>query len=218
MCANLLNLEKDITLLERSGIPYLHVDIMDFNFVPNLTIGFDLLNQLDRFPMLKDIHLMVKDVEKAIDRIHLRPGNTISFHLESTTNIDYIIDKINAKGYRAGLVLSPETPVSAIEPYINKVALIYIMCVQPGYAGQQFINNSYKKVISLKGILNNMSSPPLIGVDGGIGFEQIREFDNLGVDIFVLGTSTLFKHNLALQLAKLESFTNSYHGYDIYSV
>lgn len=218
MCANLLNLERDITLLQRSDIPYLHVDIMDFNFVPNLTIGFDLLNQLERFPMVKDIHLMVKDVEKAIDRIHLPPGNTISFHVESTTNVDYIIDKINAKGYRAGLVLSPETPVSAIEPYIEKIALIYIMCVQPGYAGQQFISDSYRKVVSLKGILNNISSSPLIGVDGGIGFEQIRKFHNLGVDIFVLGTSTLFKDNLALQLAKLKSFTNSYQRNDIYSV
>jgi len=204
MCGNLLNLQNNLTLLEKYKFDMLHLDVMDLNFVPNLTLGFDMINKMNT-SISKDIHLMVKNVGLAVDRLKTKPTDYITFHIESGINIQKTVELVKQKA-KVGLAISPDTKVESLYPYLDTLNLILIMSVYPGFAGQKFIEKSYERAKTLMMKLKEQGKEMIVGVDGGIGFEQITKFNAIGVNMFVLGTSTLYKGDLEQNILKFEEF------------
>jgi ribulose-phosphate 3-epimerase len=190
--------------MEKYHFEMLHLDVMDLNFVPNLTLGFDMINKINS-SIPKDIHLMVKDVPLAVERLQTKPTDYITFHIESGVDIQKTIELVKQKA-KVGLAISPDTPVESLYPYVNKIDLILIMSVYPGFAGQKFIEKSYERLKTLMMKLKEQGRDMIVGVDGGIGFEQITKFNAIGVNMFVLGTSTLYKGDLEQNILKFEEF------------
>lgn len=193
MCANMFDFLNQLEILENNKFDFFHLDIMDLNFVPNLALNFDTVNLLNKYNTPKDIHLMVKDVPLALKNLKVRPGDYISFHVEASDSIDEVINFIKGMGANPGLVINPSTDLSRLYPYFSKVKLIHVMTVEPGFAGQPFIDYSYDRVKMLKAKIQESGNDIIIGVDGGIGFEQIEKFNICGANLFVLGTTCLFR-------------------------
>lgn len=194
MCADLLNMEKSIKELERAGIDYLHVDIMDGSFVPNITLGFDLINALKRITDIPlDVHMMVNEPSKFIDLMKLTENDILCVHNESEIHIARTLEKIKNKGIKAGLAINPATPVEALRYTSQLIDVALVMTVNPGFAGQKIVPFAQRKVKDTREFLNSLGYPEiLIEVDGNISPENGEKLSLVGADIFVLGTSALF--------------------------
>lgn len=192
MCGDLLNLSKDINVLKQHGIEYLHLDIMDGHFVPNITLGFDLVNAI-REP--KDIHLMVNRVDLAIERLELSPQDIVTFHVEAQGDAKEYVHSIKSKGAQAGIAINPDTPLSELLPLLSIVDHVLVMTVDPGFAGSQFRPVAVHKLKEIATLLEQEGRTVSLGVDGAIGHREIEELTMLGADHFVLGTTALFKNN-----------------------
>lgn len=194
MCADLLNMEKSIKELERAGIDYLHVDIMDGSFVPNITLGFDLINALKRITDIPlDVHMMVNEPSKFIDLMKLTENDILCVHNESEIHIARTLEKIKNKGIKAGLAINPATPVEALRYTSQLIDMALVMTVNPGFAGQKIVPFAQRKVKDTREFLNSLGYPEiLIEVDGNISPENAVKTSQAGADIFVLGTSALF--------------------------
>ena len=205
MCGDLLNLQRDIDLLAAGGFEYFHMDVMDLNFVPNITLGFDLINQLAKQPTPLDIHLMVNNVKLAVERLKSRPEDIITFHVEVPVDTVEMIDLIKQKS-KVGLSLSPDTPASTVEPFIKDLDLVLLMSVYPGFAGQPFQEKVYAKAKEVSEMAAEAGRKILINVDGGIGYEQIQKFSVNGANMFVLGTKSLYKGNMGEDIKRFNDF------------
>lgn len=206
MCADPLNLGYQLQILNKNKFDLFHIDIMDMNFIPNIALGFSVVKALNKFSTHKDIHLMVQNVPLTLKNIAVRTGDFISFHVETSTSIEDNIDSIRKLGARPGLVINPETAIEKIYPFLSFIDIIHIMTVNPGFSGQSFIHTSYDRVKQIKSIILSQNKRILLGVDGGIGYEQIGKLAQYGVDVFVLGTTCLFKSNFEKQVKKLLAF------------
>mgnify|MGYP002517765219 CR=1 FL=1 len=194
MCADLTNLIDSIKDLEKAGIDYLHIDIMDGSFVPNITLGFDLINAIKKVTDIPlDIHMMVNEPSKFIDRMNLSENDILCVHYESEIHIHRVLEMIKNKGCKAGLALNPQTPVENAEPLAEYIDMLLVMTVSPGFAGQKIFAGAQRKVEKARTLLNEwgLSGVP-IEVDGNISLENGRKLSLKGADIFVLGTSSLF--------------------------
>ncbi len=194
MCAELLNMEKSIRELERAEIDYLHVDIMDGAFVPNITLGFDLINALKKITDIPlDVHMMVNEPSKFIDLMKLSGNDILCVHSESEIHIARTLEKIKNKGIKAGLAINPATPVEAFRYTAELIDMALVMTVNPGFAGQKIVPFAERKVKDTRAFLDSLSHPEiLIEVDGNISPENGMKLSGQGADIFVLGTSALF--------------------------
>lgn len=206
MCADLLNLGYQTNILYQNGFDFFHIDVMDFHFVQNIALGFDIIRALKRIPVPKDIHLMVENVPVALKHIEVNSGDFISFHIETKSDIESNLKEIKKLGAKVGLVINPNTPLKTIYPFLSKVDLIHLMSVEPGFSGQPFQDFSYTRAQKLSFLISQQKRRILLGVDGGIGFEQIEKFHSLGVNIFVLGTTCLFTTHFEEQVAKFLVF------------
>lgn len=198
ICADLLDLRNQINLLASYGFNFLHLDIMDLHFVPNLTLGFDLVNQLSEFKIQKNVHLMVDRIEDAIARLKINKDDFITFHLEAESDHLKLINQIKSQA-KAGLAINPETPIEKIFPYLDKIDLVLLMSVKPGFSGQPFIPQTYERIKQLVNQVQKVPNNPLLSVDGGVGQEEILNLQKSGVDICVLGNALFngdFKTNL----------------------
>lgn len=203
MCADLLNLEGGIKKLEEAGIDYLHIDIMDGSFVPNITLGFDLINSIKKITKIPlDIHMMVDEPAKFIERINVNEDDIICVHYESEKHIHRTLEAIKNKGCKAGLALNPQTPVENAEPLAEYIDMLLVMTVSPGFAGQKMFAGAERKVEKARRLLNEwgLQNVP-IEVDGNISLENGRKLSLKGADIFVLGTSALFLKDKSLSQA-----------------
>lgn len=200
MCADLLNLEDAIKELEKAGIDYLHIDIMDGAFVPNITLGFDLINSIKKVTGIPlDIHMMVNEPSLFIDRMELTENDIVCVHYESEKHIHRTLEAIKRKGCKAGLAINPQTPVEIIEPLIEYIDMLLVMTVSPGFAGQKIFLGAGRKVEKARRLLNEWGySATEIEVDGNISLENGKKMSDCGANIFVLGTSSLFLKNKAL--------------------
>ena len=200
MCADLLNLENAIKELEKAGIDYLHIDIMDGAFVPNITLGFDLINSIKKVTDIPlDIHMMVNEPALFIDRMELTENDIVCIHYESERHIHRTLEAIKNKGCKAGLAVNPQTPVEVIEPLIEYIDMLLVMTVSPGFAGQKIFLGAGRKVEKARRLLNEWGySATEIEVDGNISLENGKKMSDCGANIFVLGTSSLFLKNKAL--------------------
>lgn len=194
MCADLLNLESSIRELEKAGVDYLHIDIMDGAFVPNITLGFDLINAIKRITDIPlDIHMMVEEPGRFIEGMKLSKNDIVCVHYESEKHIHRTLEMIKNKGCKAGLAINPQTPVECAEPLAEYIDMLLVMTVSPGFAGQKIFAGAQRKVEKARTLLNEwgLSGIP-IEVDGNISLENGRKLSLKGADIFVLGTSSLF--------------------------
>lgn len=203
MCADLLNLEKAIKELEKANIDYLHIDIMDGSFVPNITLGFDLINSIKKVTDIPlDIHMMVYDPQKFIERMNLTENDIVSVHYESDIHIHRTLELIKNKGCKAGLAINPGTPVESVKNLTEYIDMLLVMTVSPGFAGQKIFKGADKKVIEARKLLTQWGyADTLIQVDGNISLENGKKMYDSGADIFVLGTSSLFLKDKSLENA-----------------
>ena len=195
LSADFSKLGDDIKRLEDNGADMIHVDVMDGHFVPNLTIGPPVIKSLRKYTSLPfDVHLMIDPVHKYIKDYSDAGADIITFHPEATKNISETINLIKSLNKKVGISLNPNTEIKAAEEYLDKVYLILIMSVYPGFGGQKFITDVVQKIKDLDQIRNERKLNFKIEIDGGINFETSKVAIEAGVDILVSGT-TVFKEN-----------------------
>ncbi len=181
------NIKENIKRLDNSSIDYLHVDIMDNIFVPNITKNFNEISELlQDINTLKDIHLMVSDVISYIDDYSKLNPAFITFHLEAVDNVKEVIDYIKNKNIKVGISIKPNTMVDELIDYLDLIDLVLVMSVEPGFGGQNFIDNSLDKIEKLYTLRKNNNYHYLIEIDGGINASNINKLN--GVDIAVVGS------------------------------
>ncbi len=195
LSADFSKLGDDIKRLEDNGADMIHVDVMDGHFVPNLTIGPPVIKSLRKYTSLPfDVHLMIDPVHKYIKDYSDAGADIITFHPEATENISETINLIKSLNKKVGISLNPNTEIKAAEDHLDKVYLILIMSVYPGFGGQTFINDVVQKIKDLDRIRNEHKLNFKIEIDGGINFKTSKIAIEAGVDILVSGT-TIFKEN-----------------------
>lgn len=193
LSADLCNLERDIHRAEQAGCEYIHFDVMDGVFVDNISYGIPVLKSVSKITnAVLDVHLMIINPLKYIKEFAESGADIITFHYESDSDCSEVIDKIHSYGKKAGISIKPGTPVSVLVPYLEKVEMILIMTVEPGFGGQGFINDCLPKIRELKNILNEKGLNIPIQVDGGINDVTSTLSAEAGAEIMVAG-SYLFK-------------------------
>ncbi len=188
LSADFLNLTKDIEMINRSEAELLHLDIMDGVFVPNISFGFPVIQNLKKVctkPL--DVHLMIVEPQKFIKEVKEIGAEYMNVHYEACLHLSRVIQQIKEAGMKAGVTINPATPVSVLEDIICDVDMVLIMSVNPGFGGQKFIGNAVKKVRQLKEMIQNSGSKALIEVDGGVNEETGRLLKEAGADIVVAG-------------------------------
>lgn len=189
LSADFANLAKDIELVENCGVNYIHVDVMDGQFVPNITFGpsvVDALRPITKLPL--DVHLMIVEPERFIPDFAEAGADIISVHVESTPHIHRALQLIKHHGARAGVVINPGTPVEMIKPVLSMVDLVLVMTVNPGFGGQKFIEETLGKISCLDELRKKHDYHYEIEVDGGIGLETAALCRDAGADVFVAGS------------------------------
>lgn len=201
MCADLLNLGDTVRELDAAGVDYFHFDIMDGHFVPNLTLGPDIVSQVRTITQTPfDIHLMVERPEHFIGMFQLHPGDFVSIHQETAVHAQRILKQIKDAGARAAVALNPATLFHTLEYILPDIDMILLMMVNPGYAGQSLLPAVLKKITHLRQYLNDAGYGNIeIEVDGNVSFENAVKMRKAGADIFVAGSSSIFAKGMAFK-------------------
>lgn len=190
LAADFKKLGKEIQEIEENGAEYLHFDVMDGIFVPNISFGIPVLASIrPATKMVCDAHLMITEPIRYVEAFHKAGADLITIHLEACEDVDATIEKIREYGMKVGISICPDTPVEALEPYADKVDMILIMSVHPGFGGQSFIETSLEKIRQTKAMLEQKNLSVDIQVDGGIGMGNVEEVLKAGANIIVAGSS-----------------------------
>ncbi len=190
LSADFTRLGEQIQLVESAGASYIHVDVMDGHFVPNITIGPFIVKAVRRATSLPiDAHLMIERPDDFIARFAEAGANMISVHPEATYHLHRTLNAIRQAGCQAGVVLNPATPLAALEEVLNEVDYVLLMSVNPGFGGQQFIRSSLGKLRRLRALLGERGARARIEIDGGIGPENVAQVVAAGAEILVAGSA-----------------------------
>ena len=205
LSADFARLNDEVREVESAGADWLHLDIMDGHFVPNITAGpllVQALRPLTKLPL--DCHLMVSEPEKWIVPFAKAGADIITIHAEATKQLSRLLTEIRGHGIKAGVSINPATPLTAIEKILDEVDLVLIMSVHPGFGGQKFIESSISKVTRLADVRKDR--PFLIEIDGGIQPDKVEELVEAGVDVFVAGSAVFSQKNRAKAITELKKW------------
>lgn len=194
--ADFLDLRSQIELINKSEADWIHLDIMDGVFVPNISFGFSIIKSIQSCsekPL--DVHLMIVNPEQYIERFAEAGAYMITVHYEACPHLHSTIQQIKNTGVKAGVALNPHTDVSLLKPILRDLDMVLIMTVNPGFGGQSFIESSYEKIKDLRSLAQKLNPELLIQVDGGISTQNIKQLHNAGVDVFVAGTFVFKSEN-----------------------
>lgn len=190
LSADFTKLGEEIKAVEKAGADWIHIDVMDGHFVPNITYGPIIVEAAKKScDLLMDVHLMIEKPDRMIPDFIKAGADLISVHVEACTHLNRTINLIKESNVKAGVALNPATPLSSIEWVLEDLDFVLIMSVNPGFGGQSFIKNSLDKVRALKQIILDQGLSTLIQIDGGVSCKTIEEISNAGVDSFVAGSA-----------------------------
>ena len=192
LAADFGNLQAMCEMINRSRAEWVHIDVMDGVFVPNISFGFPVLEAVKRHcRKLIDVHIMIVHPEKYVKRFAQAGAEMLTFHYEAAENPQQIIDLIRAEGIKVGITVNPDVPVSALAPYIDQVDMVLLMSVFAGYGGQKFMEETYARIAELKALIDSKNPDCLIEIDGGVNLENAPKLFRHGANVLVAG-STVF--------------------------
>ena len=206
LSANFGNLQHDIELINQSDADWLHIDVMDGVFVPNISFGFPVLKyvkELSHKPL--DVHLMIVEPDKFVNEVKATGAIMMNVHYEACTHLHRTIQRIHAADMQAAVTLNPHTPVELLEDIIDDVDMVLLMSVNPGFGGQKFIDNTYSKIARLRAMIERHHAKALIQVDGGVNIDNAAKLYAAGADCLVAGSAVFGADNMVETIARLKA-------------
>ena len=189
LAADFGNIERECNLIDKSDADWFHLDVMDGIFVPNISFGMPVVKAIRKMTSKPlDVHLMITEPERHIEKFIEIGSDIISFHIEATNKLEENISLIKSKNVKVGIAINPDTPIDSLIDIINKIDLVCLMGVFPGFAGQKFIRNTFDRLKELKKLIIDNNSKALIEVDGGVKADNYMELRYLGADVLVAGS------------------------------
>ncbi len=200
MCADPLCMAPQLQTLRDNGVAYLHCDVMDGHFVPNLMLGTAAIKAVKAANILPlDLHLMVEEPERMLPWFAFGEGDLVSVHLEATRHMDEALETIRSRGATPAVALNPDTPLKSVLPYLPQIGMLLVMTVNPGFAGQAMTPNALRKIGQARRMLDTRGFPQIrLEVDGNCSFANAPRMRAAGADLFVAGTSSIFSPSLTL--------------------
>ena len=208
LAADFANLQRDVEMINKSEADWFHIDIMDGVFVPNISFGMPVLAAISKHAKKTiDVHLMIVDPDRYIKTFKDLGADILTVHYEACNHLHRSLQAIKAEGMKAGIAINPHTNVTLLEDVINDVDLVCIMSVNPGFGGQSFIENTYKKVKQLKEIIVRNNANTLIEIDGGVTSKNAKQLAEAGADVLVAGSFVFNAENPIETIADLKKIT-----------
>lgn len=210
LAADFGNLQRDIEMINQSEADWFHVDVMDGVFVPNISFGFPVMAAVKKHATKSlDVHLMIVDPDKFIPEFAKAGADRITVHYEACTHLHRTIQLIKASGCKAGVALNPHTPVTLLQDVIEDLDLVLIMSVNPGFGGQAFIHNTYKKIQDLKRLSQGVNEDLIIQVDGGVSLLNITKLVSAGANAFVAGSAIFATDNPSQTIIEMKNLVTT---------